>query len=112
MTKMKSLISKRSKLISSIHSFPNLMKGTVYKLHRKCSNPNCKCNKENDYLHSSFVLTFSKNGKSKILSLKSDQQLEVKKLTENYKKIKNLITQITDINIEVFKQEKLIKKVM
>jgi intergrase/recombinase len=108
MTTLKSLMKKKVDLITKINSFSNLMKGTVYLSARKCSNPQCKCNHDGKK-HTSFVLTYSKNGKTQTLSLKRDQKEKVKKLTENYKQIKKYILLLTDINAEIIKQEKKLK---
>ncbi len=108
MATLKSLMKKKNDLIAKINLFSNLMKGSVYLSVRKCSNPQCKCNHDGKK-HKSFVLTYSKKGKTQTLSLKRDQQKKAKKLTENYKKIKKIILQLTDINAEIIKQEKKLK---
>lgn len=105
MSNLKALVSQKNKLIADIHSFANLMKGSVYQLNRKCSNKKCQCNKDGSK-HSSFVLTYSKKGKTKILSLKKEQEKKVRKLTINYNKFKDIIFRLTNINIEIIKLEK------
>jgi len=109
MVTLKSLFKKQKEIISKIKSIDNFMKGSIYLLNRKCSNPKCKCN-SGGKKHSSYVLTFSEKGKTKILSLKKDQQKEIKNLTEKYKKMNNLILQLTTVNIEIIKKEKEISK--
>ena len=69
MPNLDSLLKKKTKLISKIRSLNNFMKGTVYLSKRKCSNPNCKCHRDKKKLHKSFVLSFTIDGKTHILSL-------------------------------------------
>jgi len=110
MQKLNSLLKKKENLLSKIKSFDDFMKGTVYLSKRKCSNPNCKCHKDVKYLHKSFVLSFTKNGKTHILSLKKDQTDEIKKLTRNWKDLKELISKLTDINVQIIKLKKELNK--
>ena len=109
MPTLKYLIKKKDKLITEINLFSNFIKGTVYLSIRKCSNSKCQCNHGGEK-HKSYVLSYSKNGKTKTISLKRNQHQRIKKLTENYKEIKTIILQLTDLNVEIIKQEKNIKK--
>lgn len=104
------LLKKKKKLISKIKSLNDFMKGTVYLSKRKCSNTNCKCHQDKKKLHKSFVLSFTTDGKTRILSLRREQADEIRKLTQNWKDLKGLISKLTDINIQIIKLKKVLNK--
>ena len=104
------LLKKKIKLLSKIKALNNFMRGTVYLSKRKCSNPNCKCHQDKNKLHKSFVLSFTADGKTHILSLRKEQADEIRKLTQNWKDLKELISKLTYINIQIIKLRKKINK--
>ena len=100
------LLKKKRTLLSKIKLFNDFMKGTVYLSKRKCSNPKCKCHQDKKYLHKSYVLTVTKDGKTHTLSLRRGEVDEVRKLTENWKGLKELVSELTDINMQIIKLKK------
>lgn len=110
MKDLDTLVKEKSNLIAKIKSFNDLMKGTVYLSKRKCSNPKCKCHLDKKYLHKSYVLTVTKNGKTHTLSLRREGVDEVRKLTENWKELKELVSELTDINMQIIKVKKELNK--
>ena len=106
MKDLDALLKERLSLIGKIKSFNDFMKGTVYLSKRKCSNPKCKCHQDKKYLHKSYVLTVTKDGKTHTLSLRKGEVDEVRKLTENWKELKELVSELTDINMQIIKLKK------
>ena len=100
------LLKRKKALLSKIKLLDDFMKGTIYLSKRKCSNPKCKCHVDKRYLHKSYVLTVTKNGKTHTLSLRKDEVDEVRKLTENWKELKELVSELTDINMQIIKLKK------
>ena len=100
------LLKKKRTLLSEIKLLNDFMKGTVYLSKRKCSNPKCKCHIDKKYLHKSHVLTVTKDGRTRTLSLRKDEVDEVRKLTENWKGLKELVSELTDINMQIIKLKK------
>jgi hypothetical protein len=76
-----------------------LVKGNVYELARKCGKPNCLCTR--GQLHRSMVLTWSEEGKSRLLSLPSEQVAEVKKKSEEYLRFRRARARVTEIHREI-----------
>ena len=73
-----------------------MVKGNVYELARKCGKPNCLCTR--GQLHRSMVLTWSEEGKSRLLSLPSEQVAEVKKKSEEYLRFRRARARVTEIH--------------
>ena len=76
-----------------------LVKGNVYELARKCGKPNCPCTR--GHLHRSMVLTWSEEGKSRLLSLLSGRVAEVKKKSEEYLRFRRARARVTEIHREI-----------
>ena len=76
-----------------------LVKGNVYELARKCGKPNCVCTRGE--LHRSMVLTWSEEGKSRLLSLPRERVAEVKKKSEEYLRFRRARARVTEICREI-----------
>ncbi len=76
-----------------------LVKGNVYELARKCGKANCVCTRGE--LHRSMVLTWSEEGKSRLLSLPPERVPEVKKKSEEYLRFRRARARVTEICREI-----------
>jgi hypothetical protein len=76
-----------------------MVKGNVYELARKCGKPSCLCTR--GQLHRNMVLTWSEKGKSRLLSLPSEQVTEVKKKSEEYLRFRRARARVTEIHREI-----------
>ena len=76
-----------------------LVKGNVYELARKCGKPNCICTRGD--LHRSMVLTWSEEGKGRLLSIPSGCVAEVKKKSEEYLRFRRARARVTEIHREI-----------
>jgi hypothetical protein len=76
-----------------------LVKGNVYELVRKCGKPNCVCTR--GQLHRSMVLTWSEEGKSRLLSIPKERVSEVKKKSEEYLRFRRARARVTEIHREI-----------
>ena len=71
---------------------PQMMRGSVVTQRRRCGKPTCHC-ANGQQLHESLVLSYSQNGRSRIVMLNPDQATEVRKAVNRYKKAKTRIEQ-------------------
>ena len=85
----------------------SVMRGSVVKLANKCGNPNCRC--AQGQKHQQFYFSVSKKGKTKLIFLGKSKVQKARKYTENYKKIVAIIEEMTDINMQLLKNEPNIK---
>src|SRR5512137_1642314 len=70
-----------------------LVKGNVYELARKCGKPTCVCTR--GQLHRSMVLTWSEEGRSRLLSIPKGRISEVKKKSEQYLRFRRARARVT-----------------
>lgn len=86
--------------------------GTVVEYEKVCGNPKCKCARGEK--HKAQHLTYKdENQKTVSVYIPADKLKEVKLWAEEYKRIKDLIGQISDLQREILKRsasEKRLKR--
>jgi hypothetical protein len=88
------------KLFSTILNSNLLHKGVLYEMRRRCGKPNCKCAKT-FYRHTSWYLSRSEAGRSKVYYIKDDELATLIKLTVEYKKFRQNRQRIVEIYKEI-----------
>jgi len=100
--KIEKLFKKQQDLLRQIQNIGNLCRGTVVLLKQSCSNKNCsKC--KSGVKHPQFYLTQSKNSKSKLTFVGNKNEKLVREWAENHKKLKQLIDDLSDVNLILLK---------
>ena len=67
-----------SRLLAGILTSRAILKGTVYKQRKKCGNPNCKC--ALGELHTANLLSFSEEGRTRLIPLTKYTLFEFSKI--------------------------------
>jgi hypothetical protein len=65
------------------------VKGSVYDLRTRCGKPSCHCASKQGPLHTSAVISWSENGKTRLRTLPPDEGAHLRQLTENYRRFRN-----------------------
>lgn len=100
--KIEKLLEMQQDLLQKLQNTGNLCRGTVVLLKQSCTNKNCsKC--KSGEKHPQYYLTQSRNSKSKLTFVGNKNEKLVRQWTENYKKIKQLIDDLSDINLILLK---------
>lgn len=76
-----------------------LVPGTVYELRRKCGKPGCGCVK--DELHSSWVLSWSEEGRTRLRSIPQGRRVELRLLTRHYQQFRTARARLVNIHREM-----------
>ena len=88
--------------LKSLEKYKQMIKGTVYKVYRKCGNKNCKCTRGE--LHELFQFNYKdKNNKTKSLYVRKNDVKLFKQYIENYQKAKTIFNEIIELNIDALK---------
>ena len=96
------LFKKQQELLRQVRNIGNLCRGTVVLLKQSCANKNCsKC--KSGEKHPQFYLTQSRNSKSKLTFVGNKNEKIVREWTENHKKLKQIIDELSDLNIKLLK---------
>ena len=72
-----------------------MVKGNVYELARKCGKPNCACTRGE--LHRSMVLTWSDEGKHKIIPVPAERLADLRAKSEEYLRFRRARARVTEI---------------
>ncbi len=84
-----------------------VMRGGVVKIANKCGNPNCRC--AQGQKHHQLYFSVSKKGKTKLIFLGKSKVQKARKYSDNYKTMVAIIEEMTDINMQLLKNERNIK---
>ena len=108
MEKLDVLKQEVEKLAKSISKSSKFIKGTPVILKRKCGQKGCKCVKGEK--HSSLYLSKSVKGKTAMTYIPKKYEQEIYSGVEKYKTIIKKIEKISEINLEILKLKKELKK--
>jgi len=92
----KDLLSKLSGLIN----YSEYIHANLVNVKRVCGNKNCKCITKGEKHESLYLTTIRKDGKRKMIYIPKNLEEEVKKMVARYFKIRDIIEEISDINLE------------
>ena len=90
------LQAKRLSLLRQIQNLGPWIEGTLVATTRKCGKDNCACHRQGPK-HPVLFVTWKEAGKTVSLYIPRHLEAEVKQWTENYKRLKVLIRQISEV---------------
>lgn len=100
---MKRTKISQTSILKKIRQISNLMRGSIIHTSRKCGKKNCWCYKSKEG-HPLVYLTLKSKEKVHNISINKEQLSKVRKITNEYKKLRNLIEDITLINLNILKE--------
>lgn len=93
---------QRCKLQHRLLHPQQMIKGSYYLLHKRCGNPACKRCAQGEK-HGPFAhLSMSQDGKTKLILIRRDDRLAVKRKSFNYKIYQSRLARIRKINQQIF----------
>ena len=78
---------------------PDMLRGTVVTHRRRCGKPNCRCATGGE-LHSSVVLSYSVQNKTKFVMLRIDEVAPVRAATKRFRAAKAQLEAAADKGLE------------
>jgi hypothetical protein len=85
----KTLLDDYQRQVDTLLPLRQLVKGSVYDLRTRCGKPSCHCASEQGPLHTSTVISWSEQGKTRLRTLPSGERSHFRQLTENYRRFRN-----------------------
>lgn len=76
-----------------------LVKGNVYEIARKCGKRSCACSR--GQLHRSMVLSWSEQGKTRLLSIPPTRLAELQEKSEEYLRFRRARARVSAIHREI-----------
>lgn len=81
-----------------------LLKGSIVKAYLRCARPECRCQKDKKARHGPYLyLHYTQDGEQKMVYIRAEVELKVKKWTESYQRLRRARARIVKINLEILK---------
>ena len=85
---LNSLLAEHQRQLHQLLPLRQLLKGSVYELKTRCGKPSCHCASEEGPRHSSIVLSWSEQGKTRLRTLPPGERARCQQLTEDYRRFR------------------------
>jgi len=79
----------------------SMIQGSVVYRHMTCGKPNCRCRR--GFPHIYLCVTYKDQGKTKTVYVNKSREAEALLLARNYKQHKELLRELTRVNLEILK---------
>ena len=93
---------RRDALLKKLGTIKPVLGGSVVLGSWKCSNHACRCHKGT--LHSAWHLTWKDRKKTRTLYIPVDLREEVKEWNEEYKNVKRLLDEVSELNRTIIRR--------
>jgi hypothetical protein len=99
---MEALLRRRRNLARRLAARGRLIKASLSVNRRKCGNPRCRCSEGE--LHESLAFTFKdKGGGSVMVHVPAHLEQEARKAHRDYAELKELVDELSEVNLAIFK---------
>lgn len=95
--------NKKKGIIKEIKGINDLMKGSLALTYRSCGKEGCKCQRGEK--HKGYFFSYRVKGKPKVIYVPERIYPEVKRLVENWLKMKRLVERLTEMNVKLLKRK-------
>ena len=99
-------IKQNSLLTKSLPPLHEIIRGTLLLRYMTCGNKNCKCHRGEKHGPYYYLTINYPKGKTKCIKIGDQDVSRVKKWLRNYKKIKNILEKILNLNFKLLKNKK------
>ena len=85
---LKTLLDDCQRQVDTLLSLRQLVKGSVYDLRTRCGKPSCHCASDEGPLHTSSVISWSEQSKTRLRTLPPGELSRFRQLAENYRRFR------------------------
>lgn len=96
-----------SRQIEVLVGRPQLLRGYVYKLRRRCGKANCRC--ANGELHESWVVLMHEAGVRRMRAVPQNKVLRWRELAENYRRFRKARQELARLHCELMRLADLLE---
>jgi uncharacterized coiled-coil DUF342 family protein len=102
---------KRDNILKEMFVYRSAIRGSITKIYKMCSNRECECHSTNRKKHGlASYISSSHQGRTRMIYVPSWMEGEAEKRVEAYKKLCELIEELSEVNSEIFKLDKELRK--
>jgi hypothetical protein len=99
---MKGLTDRRDKLSEKLAQYSVVVRGSITSVCARCNRANCICRKSKH--HRAYRLTYKNSQQiSQIVYVPRSRLPEIKRMINNYSKLRKIVEELIEINIQLFK---------
>jgi hypothetical protein len=99
------LTARRGKLVREMADLYGMLQGSIVKLYRRCGREGCRCRKGKKH-GPAYYLSTKEKGRTQMLYIPKERLGKARTAVREYKKLKEHLEQIIEINREMFRQGK------
>ena len=85
---LQTLCGDHQRQIDTLLPLRRLVKGSVYDLRTRCGKPSCHCASDEGPLHTSTVISWSEQGKTRLRTLPPGELSHFRRLADNYRRFR------------------------
>ena len=101
---MKNPLKRQMALAEKLAQYPDFIRGSITSVCSTCNRANCICQKKSS--RRAHRLTYKDTQqKTRTVYVRKEQLPKVKKMIANYARVRKLIDEMVEVNIEIFKSE-------
>lgn len=104
MSQPRLLRARARSLRSRMRKIGSMMQGSVVYRQMTCGKPNCRCRR--GFPHTYLCITYKEGGRTKTVYVNKTREAEALLLSRNYKQHKELLRELTRVNLEILKSPK------
>lgn len=104
MAQLRLLRGRARSLRSQMRRLGSMIQGSVVFRQMTCGKPNCRCRR--GFPHTYLCVTYKEQGKTKTVYVNKSREAEALLLARNYKQHKELLKELTRVNLEILKSGK------
>ena len=98
---LRDALKELEKTLEAAFERSTLVKGNVYELARKCGKPSCAC--AGGQLHRSMVLSWSHQGKTRLMAIPAEKLDRLRTNSEQYLRYRRARARVTEIFKQILK---------
>jgi len=98
-TRAKNIKQRKRRALAQIVIPPDALPGSLAETHRRCGKSNCHCAEEKG--HPVWSLTFMVHGKKRVERIPDDWVQYVQQRVEEGRKLKEVITEVFNANVQL-----------
>ena len=91
------MLKKRREAAKGMPRIQEIMRGSIVMMDRHCGNASCRCQK--GFKHRSLYVSQRYKGKTRMIYIPKRSEATVRRLINNYRKVKAVMDRISDVNI-------------
>jgi len=89
-------------LLRLLKQRPPLIRGSVYRLRRKCGKATCRC--QEGHLHESWVLSVPEKAHKRMRAVPKGKRLKWQQMTERYRRFRRARARLVKLFAEIIKR--------